>query len=172
RIAATCSGTFLLAATGLLDGRTATTTWWLADAFRRAFPKVRLESDRMVAEEGALTTAGAASGVMQVVLRLLAEATDAQLAQQTARLLMIDADRQSQAPWVVQAMVERPRNSLGERVERFLQKELHRELGVAELASHCGTSERSLLRHFQATFGESPQRRLQRLRIERAKALL
>ncbi|HET6604600.1 MAG TPA: helix-turn-helix domain-containing protein [Xanthomonadaceae bacterium] len=172
RIVAACSGTVLLAASGLLDGREATTSWWLADAFRRAFPAVRLQADRMLVEHHDLVTAGAANAVMLLSMRVLAQATDEHLAQHTARMLMVDTGRQSQAPYVVQALVERPRDSLTERVERFLQHELHGDLSVARVAEHCGTSERSLLRHFRATFGVSPLQHIQRLRVERAKALL
>ena len=172
RLVAACSGTFLLAATGLLDGHRATTSWWLADTFRRAFPRVRLEADRTLVDDGGFVTAGASSATLQLTLKLIGEATDPQLMQNTARMLLIDTERQSQAPYVVQALVERPRDSLAEKVERFLQRELHAPLSVARIAEHCGTSARSLLRHFQASFGESPLKRIQRLRVERAKALL
>lgn len=172
RLVAACSGTFLLAATGLLDGRAATTSWWLAETFRRSFPAVRLEADQTVLEDGSFATAGASSATLQLTLRLIGAAVDAELMQNTARMLLLDAGRQSQAPYVLQALVERPRDSLAEKVERFLLRELHAPLSVGRIAEHCGTSERSLLRHFQASFGESPLKRIQRLRVERAKALL
>ena len=97
---------------------------------------------------------------------------DPALAQHTARMMLIDPDRQSQAPYISLALTERPRHSLTEKAEHFLQKELHREISIAELARHCGTSERSLLRHFHQTYGASPLAHLQHLRVERAKALL
>lgn len=172
RLVAACSGTFLLAATGLLDGHAATTSWWLAETFRRSFPAVRLEPDRAVVDAGGFATAGASSAVLQLTLRLVGAAVDPQLMQNTARMLLLDAERQSQAPYVVQALVERPRDSMAEKVERFLLRELHAPLTVGRIAEHCGTSERSLLRHFQARFGESPVKRIQRLRVDRAKALL
>lgn len=172
RIAASCSGTFLLAGTGLLDGRRATTSWWLAAAFRQRFPKVQLEADRMLVEDGELATTGAATAVYQLVLRLLGEFGGAQLAQQTARMLNLDADRQSQAPYVTEALTQRPRNSLTERLEQAINKNLAGEISVSGLADQLGTSERSLLRHFRAHYGQSPLARIQQLRVERAKALL
>ena len=66
----------------------------------------------------------------------------------------------------------KPRNSLSEKAEHFLNHELHREISVSELAEHCGTSERSLLRHFRSHLGVSPLAHMQHLRVERAKALL
>jgi transcriptional regulator GlxA family with amidase domain len=174
RIAASCSGTFLLAQSGLLDGRRATTSWWLAAAFRMRFPLVTLEADAMTVEDGDVITSGAATAVLSMVLKLIAHSGPGgeTLAQQTSRMLAIDAERQSQAPYVSEALIQRPRNSLSEKAEHFLQKELHHEITVAQLAEHCGTSERSLLRHFKAHYGESPLAHIQHLRVERAKALL
>lgn len=90
RVAGSCTGTFLLAMSGLLDGRPATTSWWLAAAFRQAFPLVELQADELVVESGEVTTAGGASAVLDFVLRQIARVTDAALAQQTAKLLLVD----------------------------------------------------------------------------------
>lgn len=171
-IAAACTGTFLLAASGLLDGHRATTSWWLAAAFRRQFPRVQLEADQLVVRDGALVTTGAATAIYQYILQLVAEVGGAELAQQTGRMLIIDRERQSQAPYVSMAMIERPRHSLSERAERYLQQALDSELSVAGLAEHCGVSERSLLRHFRSQHGVTPLEYIQRLRVERAKAML
>jgi len=172
RIAATCSGTYLLAMAGLLDGRRATTSWWLASAFRRHFPAVRLEEQALVIEDGNLVTTGASTAVYTFVVRVVAEVGGEELAQQTSRMMLLDMERQSQAPYVSQALLEKPRHSLGEKIMRFLDKELQNQITVARLASHCGTSERSLLRHFRSHFGTSPLGYIQHLRVERAKALL
>jgi transcriptional regulator GlxA family with amidase domain len=172
RIAAACSGTFLLAASGLLDGHRATTSWWLAHAFAREFPRVTLEADAMVIDDGPVLTAGAATAVLNLALKLVAAVAGDGVAQQTARMLNVDAERQSQAPYVSLALMERPRSSITERAEKLIQRELHRELPVAELAEQVGTSERSLLRHFRDHYGVTPVAHIQRLRVERAKALL
>ena len=171
-LAASCCGAFLLAEAGLLDGHEATTSWWLDGAFRRRYPRVKLSVDRMVVEDDGVTTTGASTAVMGYMLQLLARHADPALAQHTARMMLIDPDRQSQAPYISLALGERPRHSLSEKAEAFLQRELHRELSIAELAGHCGTSERSLLRHFRQHYGASPLAHLQHLRVERAKALL
>lgn len=171
-IAASCSGTFLAAEAGVLDGHRATTSWWLAAAFRKRFPNVSLEADAMLVDDDRVMTSGAATAVYSLILKVVANAAGEALAQQVGRMLAIDPERQSQAPYVSHALMERPRHSLSERAEHFLQKALHQELSVAELAAHVGTSERSLLRHFRAHFGVSPLAHIQHLRVERAKALL
>jgi transcriptional regulator GlxA family with amidase domain len=172
RIAATCSGTFLLAMSGLLDGRRATTSWWMAPTFRRHFPQVRLEEQALLVDEGDVVTTGASTAVYSLVLRMIADAGGAELAQQVGRMMLLDAERQSQAPYVSQAMLEKPRHSLSEKITHFLDSQLHDQISVTRLAAHCGTSERSLLRHFRAQFGTHPLGYIQHLRVERAKALL
>lgn len=172
RIAGACSGTFLLAASGLLDGRRATTSWWLAAAFRQHFPAVKLEADAMLVDDGDLLTSGGATALQGLILKLIEERGGRELAQQTARMLLIDLERQSQAPYVSQALIERPRHSLSERAHGYINRELHREISVARLAEHCGTSERSLLRHFRNEHGSSALEYIQHQRVERAKALL
>lgn len=172
RIAATCSGTFLLAATGLLDGRRATTSWWLANAFQRQFPRVLLEADAMVIDEGPVLTTGAATAVLNLTLKLVAQTAGEPVAQMTARMMNVDPERQSQAPYVSLALMERPRSSITERADKLINQSLHRDLPVAELAAALNTSERSLLRHFKAHYGATPLEHIQHLRVERAKALL
>lgn len=172
RVAGACSGTFLLAASGLLDGRRATTSWWLSAAFRQHFPAIRLEADAMLVDEGDVLTSGGACSLQGLMLKLIEEAGGKELSQQTARLLLVDPDRQSQAPYVSQALIERPRSSLSERAHGYINRELHREISVARLAEHCGTSERSLLRHFRNEHGSSALEYIQHQRVERAKALL
>jgi transcriptional regulator GlxA family with amidase domain len=172
RIAATCSGTFILAMTGLLDGHRATTSWWLANAMRRQFPAIQLEEQALLVEDGNLITTGASTSVFSLVIRLIAEVGGEELAQQTSRMMLLDTERQSQAPYISQALLEKPRHSLAEKITHFLDKELHNQISVSKLASHCGTSERSLLRHFRTHFGTSALNHIQHLRVERAKALL
>ncbi|HRQ66131.1 MAG TPA: helix-turn-helix domain-containing protein [Xanthomonadaceae bacterium] len=171
-LAGVCSGTFLLAEAGVLDGRRATTSWWLGAAMRQRYPGIRVEADAMLVEDGGVLTAGGATAVLDLMLRVVARAGGEELAQQTGRLMVVDAERQSQAPYVSQALLDRPRDSMTERIDHFLQRELHREISVTRLASHCGTSERSLLRHFRACFGATPIAYIQQMRVERAKALL
>ena len=172
QLAGSCSGSFLLAETGLLDGHHATCSWWLASAFRDRYPNVQLQADAMVIDDAGMLTAGGAASLQPLMLKLITRVGGEELAQQTARMLLIDSQRQSQAPYVSQALMERPRNSLSEKAEKFLQHELHHEVSVTRLAVHCGTSERSLLRHFRNHHGVTPVAHIQHLRVERAKALL
>ena len=171
-IAAACCGSFLLAEAGLLDGHEATTSWWLDATFRNRYPKVQLNIEKMIVEDGRFTTTGASTAVLTYVLQLIAKQVDDSLAQLTGKMMLIDSERSSQAPYISMALAEKPRHSLSEKAERFIQQQLHREFSVGELAEHCDTSERSLLRHFRQHYNASPIAHIQHVRVERAKALL
>ncbi len=171
-IASTCCGAFMLAEAGLLDGRRATVSWWLDAVFRERYPRVQLDADAMLIEDGSVATTGGSSAVINYVLRLISRVGGEDLAQLTSRLLLVDRERNSQAPYVSMALRERPRHTLTEKAERYINEALHGEISVGVLAEHCGTSERSLHRHFRAHFGVSPLEHIQHLRVERAKAML
>ncbi|MGQ0799323.1 MAG: GlxA family transcriptional regulator [Pseudomarimonas sp.] len=171
-IASTCCGAFILAEAGLLDGRRATVSWWLDAVFRERYPRVQLDADAMLIEDGSVATTGGSSAVINYVLRLIGRVGGEDLAQLTSRLLLVDRERNSQAPYVSMALRERPRHTLTEKAERYINEALHGEISVGVLAEHCGTSERSLHRHFRAHFGVSPLEHIQHLRVERAKAML
>jgi transcriptional regulator GlxA family with amidase domain len=128
--------------------------------------------EALLVDEGDVVTTGAATAVHSLIIRMIAEVGGAELAQQVGRMMLLDAERQSQAPYVSQAMLEKPRHTLSEKITAFLDKQLHNQISVTRLAAHCGTSERSLLRHFRAQFGTHPLGYIQHLRVERAKALL
>ncbi|HEX8395045.1 MAG TPA: DJ-1/PfpI family protein, partial [Longimicrobium sp.] len=89
-VAASCSSVFLLAHAGLLDGRRATTTWWLAPVFARMFPRVRLDVDAMVVADGPVTTAGAAMAQLDLMLALVTRHGGPALAGRCARYLLLD----------------------------------------------------------------------------------
>lgn len=172
RMVANCSASVLLAEAGVLDGRRATASWWLDALFRQRYPAVELSVDEIVVEDGPFITTGAATASYEATMRLVELAGGDALAQMASRVLLVDRQRQSQAPYVSMALAEKPRQPLSERAERWLQKNLHETISVGDLADHCRVSERTLLRHFHADFGASPLEYVQKLRVERAKALL
>lgn len=167
-----CNGSLLLAEAGVLDGRRATTSWWLANLARERYPLVEMQMDEMIVHDGKLTTAGAATAEYELCFHLIEMAGGAPLAQNVSRLLLVDRQRASQAPYVSLALSETPRQGLSERAEKWLLKRLHEAISVRELADHCSVSERTLLRRFHQDFGATPLEYVQKLRVERAKALL
>ncbi|MFT4233729.1 MAG: helix-turn-helix domain-containing protein [Microbacterium sp.] len=169
-LAASCSATFLLAATGVLDGQRATTAWWLAAAFARRFPAVSLAVDRMVVEAPRVLTAGSAFAHADLMLAVIARIAGPSLAQGVARYLVLDS-RPSQSRYMVMEHLRVSDPAL-QKVERFIIDNLDRQITLEELAGVAAVSSRTLARRMHAGLGMTPHELVQRLRVSHATHLL
>lgn len=170
RVAASCSATFVLAAAGLLAGRSATTTWWLVPAFARRFPEVTVRADRMVVESEGVLTAGSAFAHADLMLAIVARVASPSLAHLVARYLVLD-ERVSQSRYMVMEHLRVADPAL-RAVERFVAANLGRQLTLDELARAAATSTRTLARRVQAGLGMTPLEFVQRVRVAHASHLL
>ncbi len=164
RIAAACTASFLLAETGLLDGKAATTTWWLAPAFRERFPAVKLDEARMLVDAGGLVTAGAALGHLDLALSVVRKRSPA-LARTTARHLTFDV-RASQGAYVMPDHLEHT-DPLVERFEAWARRHLQ-DFRLGAAARALGASERTLERRVHKALGKAPLSFVQDLRVQDA----
>jgi transcriptional regulator GlxA family with amidase domain len=169
RVAAACTGVFPLAASGLLDGRTATTTWFLVPVFRREFPRIAVDVDRMVVKDGPVLTAGAAFAHIDLALAIL-RGISPELSAHVAKLLVVD-ERPSQAAYMAVDYLEYD-DQLVRAFERHVRANLDHPFDCGEAARAVGTSRRSLERRTQKVLGVSPLAIVQQLRTERALHLL
>lgn len=171
-----CSATCLLAQTGLLDGRRTTTSWWLSAYFRRQYPDVILEAEDLIVQDGNLVSSGGLTSYIDLALWLVGHLGGEALRQLCAKVLVVDANRNSQAPYIASAIIQNQHHAMTERARRWLNQRLDSDVdqvwNMAELAGYCHTSPRTLLRRFQEALGISPIQYVQQLRVERAKALL
>lgn len=165
RLAAACTGVFPLAETGLLDGRRATTTWFLTPTFRRRYPAVALDLDSMVVADGPFVTAGAAFAHIDLALAILRRVS-VDLAQHVARLLLID-ERPSQVSFVAYDHLAHG-DSLVLAFERHVRRHLDEPFDTPRAAQAVGTSRRTLERRTRDVLGLSPLDIVRRLRLERA----
>ncbi len=169
-IAAACSGTFVCADAGVLDGRPATTSWWLAPLFRARYPAVELREDAMVIDAGRIVTAGAALSHVDLALHLVRRFAGPTVAETCTRYLIVD-ERPAQSRYVALDQLAHHSERVA-RAEAFARRSLHREIGVADLARAAAASTRTLEREFRTVLGVSPVAFLQKLRVERAIHLL
>lgn len=169
-IAASCSSTFLLAKAGLLDGRRATTTWWLAPEFQRRYPRVELVSEEMVVADWPIVTGGAAMAQMDVMLALVARFAGASLARACASYLLLD-QRRSQAPFMAITYLAGQDPKIA-KAEYWARKNIARDFSIDELAAAVVLTPRTFARRLSAVCGVSPIHFVQRIRIERARYLL
>lgn len=170
RIASSCTGTLLVAATGLLDARSATTAWWLAPVFQALFPTVRLDTGALVLRDGPFTTAGAAMAQMDLMIGLVAEHAGAEIADQCARTMLID-ERPSQTPYMSVGMLAAASDSVA-RAAAWAKPRLGKGIGVNDLANAVGQSARTFSRRVSEASGLSPIQFLQQLRVEQAIELI
>jgi transcriptional regulator GlxA family with amidase domain len=168
-IASACAGTFLLAETGILDGLRATTTWWLAPAFRARYPAVRLDESRMVVMSDRVTTAGAAFGHVDLALSIV-RASSPTLADLVARYLVVD-ERPAQSAYTIPSALAQS-DPIVAAFERWTRERLAEPISIPAAAKAIGVSERTLQRSIQRVMGTSPIRFVQDLRVERASHLL
>jgi transcriptional regulator GlxA family with amidase domain len=164
-----CTGTFVLAGTSLLNGHSATTSWWLAPFFRERYPHVVLDDSRMLVSSSRFVTAGAALAHLDLALWLVRRRSPA-LAALTARYLVIDP-RPSQAAFMIPDHLAHS-DPFVERFERWARRQLAHGFSLNEAARAVAISERTLARRLQSVMGKSPLAYFQDLRVERAVHLL
>ncbi|MBV1933685.1 MAG: helix-turn-helix domain-containing protein [Parvibaculaceae bacterium] len=170
-ITASCTGTFLLGQSGLLDGKRATTTWWMSDTFRTEFPEVELLDEEILVDEGQLITSAAGASSLDLSLHLINRFAGASLSRLCARFLVVDGGRKSQhlyaVPWH-----SKTRDPLVEKADAWIRKHKGAAIRVDDLAAHLGVGARTLLRKFQSHAGMTPQSYIQSVRLDQAKQLL
>ena len=171
-LASTCGGAFLLASTGLLSGRPATTHWFFAEAFRERFPDVRLDPDRMVIEDGDIITAGGLMAWTDLGLRIVDRLLGPTVMVETGKFLLIEPSGREQKHFAGFA----PRLDHGDeailKVQHQLQAEAGRGLTVPQMAGVAGLEERTFLRRFKSATGLRPTEYAQRLKVAKARELL
>ncbi|MDX0994243.1 helix-turn-helix domain-containing protein [Sinorhizobium medicae] len=171
-LASTCGGTFVLAATGLLKGRPATTHWLFANAFRDRFPDVRLDTDKIVIEDGDIVTAGGLMAWTDLGMRLVDRLFGPTVTVETGRFLLIDPAGREQRHYSSFS----PRLNHGDevilKVQHWLQAREARAVSVAQMAKVVAMEERTFLRRFKAATGMRPIEYAQHLRVGKARELL
>ncbi|UBI41006.1 helix-turn-helix domain-containing protein [Streptomyces mobaraensis] len=172
RVVSLCSGAFTLAATGLLDGRTATTHWGYARLLGERYPAVRVDPSVLYVDHGDVITGAGATASIDVCLHLVRQDFGVEAANAVARRLVAPAHRPGgQAQFIQAPLPERTDESLAPLLHWAAQR-LAEPLTVADLARRAHTSPRTLIRRFHAATGTTPMQWLQAQRIARARELL
>jgi transcriptional regulator GlxA family with amidase domain len=169
RVASVCSGAFVLAEAGLLDGRRATTHWRRTKQFLSAYPNVKLEPDRIFIRDGNIWSSAGISAGIDLALALMAEDFGDEVAQQTARQLVLYHRRsggQSQFSSLLE--LKAPSGRFGALLS-WAREHLDAPLTVEDLAEQAGMSSRHFARAFIAETGSTPSKAVERLRVEVAR---
>ena len=171
-LASVCTGAFTLAATGLLDGKSATTHWGMARQFKKTYPEVKLRTDLMVTDEGNLFCGGGITADLNLSLYLIRKFCGREIALQSARCTMADLDRISQAPFSV-FVPEKNHSDRGIlKAQDWIEENYQKNVNLQERAARTGVSLRQFNRRFKPATGETGIKYLQLVRIEAAKMAL
>jgi transcriptional regulator GlxA family with amidase domain len=172
RVVAACTGAFVLAEAGLLDGRRATTHWFYARDLATRFPKVKVEADRIFIADGPIWTSAGAAAVIDLALALVEQDLGAEVARTVARKMVVyhrRAGGQSQFSGLLDL---EPKTDRIQRALTYARRNLHTPLSVPLLAKAANLSPRQFSRTFQAETGQSPAKAIERLRIEAARLMM
>src|SRR5215470_15775330 len=172
RLVSICSGVFVLAATGLLNGRRATTHWMYATKLAEKYPEVRVEPDVLYVDEGnILTSAGSAAGI-DLCLHIVRRDFGPRVANSVARRLVVYPHREGGQAQFIERAVENEENPWFSKLLEWAQRHIAEDLPIERLAAQAGMSERTLARRFTEATGTSPADWIIGLRVAKAKELL
>jgi len=171
RLLSYCSGVFVLAATGLLDGRRATTHWRYVQALADRYPRIRIEPDVLYVDEGRLLTSAGSAAALDLSLHLIRRDYGPEVANSVARRAVVPAHRDGGQAQFIHSPMPSQGDGLGRLLE-WMRRHLDQPQPVSVLAERARMSERTLLRRFEEATGVSPKQWLTRERLGRARELL
>lgn len=172
RLGSICTGAMALAEAGLLDGRRATTHWCHAPALQRAYPKVKVEEDRIFINDGNVWTAAGMSACVDLALALVESDLGADVARKVARQLVVYHRRAGgQSQFSVMLELE-PKTDRIQAALSYAKQHLKSSLSVEELAGAANLSPRQFSRVFHAETGQSPAKAIENLRVESARLMM
>jgi transcriptional regulator GlxA family with amidase domain len=171
-IASICTGAFVLAEAGLLDGRSATTHWMAQDLFRLRYPGVRLVPDQIVVDHGRICTSGGATSFLTLSAYLVEKYCGAETARTVAKIFLIDINKGPQTAYAIFSSQKNHGDSAVREAQELIEGDVTHALGIAELARRVAMSRRNFIRRFKAATGNTPLEYTQRVRIESAKHAL
>ena len=171
-VASICTGAFLLAASGLLDGKSCSTHWAAADNFRTMFPRVNLQADKLITDENGICTNGGAYSFLNLIIYLIEKYYDRQTAIFCSKVFQIEMDRNSQSEFAIFTGQKLHDDEVVRRAQAYLESRLHEKISMEELSAKLSVGRRNFDRRFIKATGNTPVEYSQRIRIESAKKAL
>lgn len=168
-IASICTGAFLLASNGLLDGKSCSTHWAAAEHFKVMFPKVNLQPDRLITDENGIYTNGGAYSFLNLVIYLVEKFYDRQTAIFCSKVFQVEMDRNSQSEFTIFTGQKLHDDDMVSQAQAFMEGNLAEKISIEELAAKFAVGRRNFDRRFIKATGNTPVEYLQRVKIEAAK---
>jgi len=171
-IASVCVGSFVLAQTGLLDGKIATTHWGFAPEFIKRYPNVKLRPERLIADEERLISSGACSSYIDLSMYIIEKYCGKDIALECSKTMLHDFGRSSQSPYEVYLFNKNHGDNKIVDAQNWIEKNYFKSFNIDLIAKNSGMSLRAFERRFKEATGETPRTYIQQMRVETAKRML
>jgi len=168
-IASICTGAFLLASSGLLDGKSCSTHWAAADNFKTMLPKVNLQTDKLITDENGIYTNGGAYSFLNLMIYLVEKYYDRQTAIFCSKVFQIEMDRNSQSAFIIFKGQKLHGDEMVQQAQAYIEGKLDEKISIEHLSSRFAVGRRNFDRRFIKATGNTPIEYLQRVKIEAAK---
>lgn len=168
-IASICTGAFLLASSGLLDGKTCSTHWSAANQFRAMFPNINLQRDKLITDENGIYTNGGAYSFLNLIIYLVEKYYDRQTAIFCSKVFQIEMDRQSQSAFIIFKGQKQHGDEVVQKAQSYIESKLHEKISIEHLSSKFAVGRRNFDRRFIKATGNTPVEYAQRVKMEAAK---
>lgn len=167
-----CAGSFIIASTGLLDEREATTHWGLVTAFNEHYPDVHLNTNKIIVNDGDIISAGGMMSWLDLSLELVAQFASPAIMRQLGKILVVDTGQREQRYYQQFSPILTHGDATILSIQRKLQTDYTQAIKITEFAGLCNLTERTFFRHFVKATGIKPREYIQRLRIQKVCDLL
>ena len=171
-VASICTGAFLLASAGLLDGKSCSTHWLAADNFRNKFPDVNLQTDKLITDESGIYTNGGAYSFLHLIIYLVEKYYDRQTAIFCSKVFQIEMDRNNQSSFIIFSGQKNHEDDSIRKAQLFMEKNMGDKINVEKLSSKFSIDRRNFDRRFIKATGNTPIEYTQRVKVESAKKAL
>jgi transcriptional regulator GlxA family with amidase domain len=171
-IASLCTGAFLLASTGLLKGRKCSTHWLAAEAFKQAFPDVKLQAEKIMTDEFGIYSSGGAYSFLNLMIYLVEKFCGREMAVYCSKVLEIEIERKSQSPFAIFLGQKTHEDEPIKKAQLFIENNVHEKVSIEQLSELSAISRRNFERRFKKATSNTPVEYLQRVKIEAAKKSL
>lgn len=168
-VASICTGAWLLAASGVLDGKSCSTHWSATEDFRSRFPKVRLQPDQLITDEHGIYTNGGAYSFLNLMIYLVEKYYDRETAIYCSKVFQIEMDRHSQSSFIIFKGQKSHGDELIKKAQTYIESKVHEKISVEHLSSKFAIGRRNFDRRFIKATGNTPVEYSQRVKIEAAK---
>jgi transcriptional regulator GlxA family with amidase domain len=168
-VASICTGAFILASSGLLDGKSCSTHWSAVEDFRAMFPNVNLQADKLITDEKGIYTNGGAYSFLNLIIYLIEKYYDRETAIYCSKVFQIEMDRNSQSAFTIFTGQKLHSDEVVKKAQTFIENRLQEKITIEELSSKFSVGRRNFDRRFIKATGNTPIEYSQRVKVESAK---